>query len=83
MFIESACCVQFSRVWVCSGWPKRKKKENCVNIFDFQDPSEDQEVAVMAKWPTDHNFFFLTLTERGKTKNPKKNLQNTKILKYC
>ena len=46
-----------------------------MNIFDFQDPSEDQEVAVMAKWPTVPNFF-LALIEK-KTKIPKK-LQNTK-----
>ena len=64
MFIESACCVQFSRVWVCSGWPKRKK-ENCVNIFDFQDPSEDQEVAVMAKWPTVPNFVVALIEKKN------------------
>ena len=60
----------------------KEKKENCVNIFDFQDPSEDQEVAVMAKWPTVSNFFYNSFMREKKTKNPQKitKIQNPKIL---
>ena len=57
----------------------KEKKENCVNIFDFQDPSEDQEVAVMAKWPTNHNFFAII---EKKLKIPTK-ITKLKTQKYC
>ena len=50
----------------------KEKKENCVNIFDFQDPSEGQEVAVMAKWPTVSNFFMALIEREKKLKIPKK-----------